>query len=76
MNQICMLSPRRVVLGGGVMKHQSLFGQVRRNVQVYLNGYIDRDELREGIEAYIVPPSLGDRSGCLGAIAMAKDFGL
>jgi fructokinase len=55
------------------MKHQSLFGQVRRNVQVYLNGYVDRDELREGIEAYIVPPSLGDRSGCLGAIAMAKD---
>jgi fructokinase len=75
-NQICMLSPRRVVLGGGVMKHLPLFERVRCKVQEYLNGYIDLEEVRAGIETYIVPPSLGDRSGCLGAIAMAENFGL
>jgi fructokinase len=70
-NQICMVSPRRVVVGGGVMKHRALFGLVRRKVQTYLNGYIDMGEIRAGIDEYIVPPALGDRSGCLGAIALA-----
>jgi fructokinase len=71
-NQICMVSPRRVVLGGGVMKRLTLFPRVRRMVQAYLNGYVEAPEIRTGIDAYIVPPALGDRSGCLGAIALAQ----
>jgi len=71
-NQICMVSPQRVVLGGGVMKHASLFPRVRARVQEYLNRYIDRPEIQGEIEDYIVPPALGDRSGCLGAIALAQ----
>ncbi|HEX9012028.1 MAG TPA: ROK family protein, partial [Anaerolineaceae bacterium] len=59
-NQIFLLSPRRIVLGGGVMKHRELFPRVRRRVQEYLNGYIDMEEIRSGIDAYIVPPALED----------------
>ncbi len=71
-NQICMISPRRVVLGGGVMKHAALFPRVRRKVQELLNGYIDSREVLARIDAYIVPPALGDRSGCLGAIGLVQ----
>ncbi len=71
-NQVCMISPRRVVLGGGVMKHRALFPLVRSKVQQYLNGYIDSEEIKSRIDRYIVPPLLGDRSGCLGAIGMIQ----
>ncbi len=73
-NQICMISPQRVVLGGGVMKRAGLFPLVRRKVQRFLNGYVDRDEVKSEIDRYIVPPVLGDRSGCLGAIGMAQHW--
>ena len=71
-NQICMISPQRVVLGGGVMKHRELFPLVREKVRSYLNGYIAMDEVQAGIDHYIVPPLLDDRSGCLGAIGLAQ----
>ncbi len=71
-NQICTLSPQRVVLGGGVMKHLPLYEMVQSKVRSYLNGYVNISAVLSGIESYIVPPSLGDRSGCLGAIALAR----
>ena len=37
-----------------------------------LNGYLQAGEIREGIDSYIVPPALGNRSGRLGALAMAE----
>jgi fructokinase len=44
---------------------------VRRKVQQGLNGYVRSPILLNGMDNYIVPPSLGNRSGVLGAIAMA-----
>ena len=64
-------SPRRIVLGGGVSLHPGLHKSVREKVQQYLNGYIQSPTVMENIGEYIVPPSLGNRSGVLGAIAMA-----
>ncbi len=70
-NTICMLSPQRVLLGGGVMAQPQLFPLIRTLTLNYLNGYVQSPSILEGIDAYIVPPGLGNRAGVLGALAMA-----
>ena len=72
-NLICTLSPQRVVIGGGVMKQRHLFPAVRRQVQELLNGYVQSPKILREIDDFIVWPALGDRSGVLGAIALAHD---
>jgi len=69
---ICILSPQRVILGGGVMKQRRLFPLVRRRVQELLNGYLQAPAILDRIDDYIVPPALGSRAGVLGAIALAR----
>jgi fructokinase len=71
-NIIYTLSPKRIVLGGGVMQHEGLFPKVWDRVCQYLNGYIRSPGILERIDDTIVPPSLGHRSGILGAIALAR----
>ena len=71
-NYILTLSPKRIVLGGGVMQREYLFPKVRRRVQGLLNGYVTHPSLMKDIDNYIVPPALGSRSGSLGAIALAQ----
>lgn len=71
-NFICILSPQRIVMGGGVMEQPQLLPLVRRKVQELLNGYIQVPEVLEEINDYIVPPTLGQRAGVLGAIALAQ----
>jgi fructokinase len=70
-NTICNLSPKRIVLGGGVMQHPGLLGMIQQKVQLLLNNYIHSTTITEHIDQYIVLPSLGNRSGVLGAIALA-----
>ncbi len=69
---ILVLSPKKVIVGGGVMKQKELIPLIREKVEKNLNGYIQSREL-ENIDTYIVPPGLGDDAGLLGAIALAKD---
>ena len=69
---ISVLSPQRIVVGGGVGTAPSLLPRVRAQVAALLNGYLSADEVGDGIEAFIVPPALGARSGVLGAIALAE----
>jgi fructokinase len=71
-NLVCTLSPQRIVLGGGVMEQTQLFPLVRKEVVALLNGYIQAAEILDAIDAYIVPPGLGNRAGRLGALAMAE----
>ena len=71
-NLICTLSPQRIILGGGVMKQENLFPMIRENVLALLNGYVQAAALLEEIDAYIVPPGLGDRAGVLGAVALSQ----
>jgi fructokinase len=71
-NVICVASPQRVILGGGVMKQPSLLPLVRARVRELLAGYIVAPELAEGLDEYIVGPALGDRAGVLGAIELAR----
>ncbi len=70
-NLALTLSPKRFILGGGVMKKNGLIKKVRLFSQESLNGYIDHDFIKKMNDSFIVPPALGDRSGALGAIALA-----
>ena len=71
MNYILTLSPKKIILGGGVMQRGFLFPKVRWRVRELLNRYVSSKSLLENIEDYIVPPGLGNQSGSLGAIALA-----
>ena len=68
---VCTLSPKRIVLGGGVMQNALLFPLIHRRLLELLNGYLRSPAILEQIDRYIVPPGLGHRSGSLGAIALA-----
>ncbi len=71
-NVICTLSPGRIITGGGLMKNSSLLSKVREKTVEYLNGYIDSPRITDDIENYLVTSELGDYSGVLGAIAIAR----
>ncbi|MFH2104032.1 MAG: ROK family protein [Chloroflexota bacterium] len=71
-NIILTISPQRIVLGGGVMKRGKLFPLVRSRVRELLNGYISSPVVTGSMQAYIVPPGLGESSGVLGALALAQ----
>ena len=73
-NYIFTLSPRMIILGGGVMQNASLFAKIRQKVQKILNGYLHNELLLNNIEQYIVPPGLENRAGIFGAIALAFDL--
>jgi len=72
-NIIMMLSPQRIIMGGGVMDQQQIFPMLHKEVQSLLNGYVQKPEILEHIDQYIVPPGLGNRAGVLGAVALAMD---
>ena len=67
---ILTLSPRRIILGGGVMHQLQLFPLIRKNVKAILNDYIQTKEL-ENLDTYIVPAGLNDDQGILGCLQLA-----
>ena len=71
MNLTLMVSPQRIVIGGGVMQQTGVIENVRREVVQLLNGYLQTDRITRDIDHFIVPPALGNQSGMLGAIALA-----
>lgn len=71
MNYILTLSPRKIILGGGVMQREFLFPKIRSRVCQLLNGYVDSRYLLDYVDQYIVPSGLGNQSGSMGAIALA-----
>jgi fructokinase len=73
-NTIFLLSPQRIVLGGGVMDRTQLFPLIRAMVKQLLNGYIHSPVFQGGLDGYIIPPGLGKRSAILGAMAMAQEL--
>ena len=68
-----ILSPQRIIIGGGVMEKRGLLTLIRTVLQKTLGNY---GVPTEEIESYVVGPELGDRAGVLGAIALAKRGGL
>jgi fructokinase len=72
---IVTLSPRRIILGGGIMQRDFLFRMIRSEVVDLLNGYVQHPMLLQHMDEYIVPPQLGGQAGVLGAIALARSAG-
>lgn len=70
---VMTVSPQRIVLGGGVMSQQRLLGPVRRRMQHWLGGYVDRREILEAVDRYVVTPGLEPQSGVMGALLLAMD---
>jgi fructokinase len=69
---ICVLSPQRVVIGGGVMNRPGLLAQVQSEIVALMNGYLGSVVHGDGIADFVTSPSLGPRAGVLGAFALAE----
>ena len=69
---IGVLSPRRIIVGGGVVRHPHLLARVRHDVQGLLAGYVRARAVLDTIADYIVVPGLGERAGLLGALALGR----
>ena len=60
-----ILSPERIIFGGGVMEQKQLFPLIREKFIERANGYWPE------VEDYIVPPELGNQAGIVGCFALA-----
>jgi fructokinase len=71
---VMVASPRRVILGGGVLDRAGLLDRVRAQLPALVAGYLDDPLLGADIAHYLVAPELGDDAGVLGAIALAEQL--
>lgn len=71
-NLTVALSPRRFLLGGGVMQQPHLFALIRTQFANLLNGYVRHRDILDGLDEYIQPPQLGSQAGILGALVLAE----
>lgn len=70
-NLILTVSPKRIILGGGVMHQEQLFPLIRKKVPKLMNGYIRTPQM-QNMDTYIVPASLQDNQGIMGGIRLAE----
>lgn len=66
------VAPMRIVLGGGVMKHQRLLPTIREKTAHLLAGYLSSISGFPAIETRIVPPACTEPSGLIGAYLLAE----
>ena len=64
-----IISPEKIILGGGVMKQKHLIGLIREKFEVLMNDYMDYPAIND----YINTPKLGDDAGIVGCLSLAKD---
>ena len=69
LNCVMLLSPERMILGGGVMRQKQLFPLIHQKIKAKINDYLS---LPDDMENYIVPPDLKDRSGVIGSFVIAN----
>lgn len=69
---IMVLSPQKIILGGGVMHQTQLMDRIRGYVKDMMAGYLVTREL-EDLKSYIVLPSLNDNQGILGALKLGMN---
>jgi fructokinase len=62
---VCTLSPKLILIGGGVAGQAHLFPMIREELGKILNGYVEAPPVER--------PALGSRAGVLGALALAMD---
>ncbi|PGL72541.1 ROK family protein [Bacillus sp. AFS055030] len=69
MQYILILSPKKIVLGGGVMNQKQVFDKIYQYLNELVCDYVSLPELSE----YIVSPGLGDHAGITGALMLAQN---
>jgi fructokinase len=74
MNLTLILSPQKIILGGGVSQKSGLIQLVRESFQHQLKEYMTSPLYKEEIGNYIVSPKLGQNAGVFGALALAQTF--
>jgi len=67
-----IVSPRRIVLGGGVGRRPAVLQAARRSLDASLSGYLVRPTSGE-LHRYLVRPALGPDSGLFGALGLAAE---
>lgn len=67
MQYILILSPKKIILGGGVMRQEQVFSSIYKYLLDLINDYSVLPELSD----YIVIPGLGDDAGITGALLLA-----
>lgn len=69
---VTILSPQRIVVGGGVGQQEHLLERVRPKLLAGLNGYVANAAILEHIDEYVVGPALGNQAGGVGSLELAK----
>ena len=69
---IMILSPERIIVGGGVSHQEQMMPMIRAEVQRQMGGYIQAKGMQD-LDSYIVLPSLNDNQGILGGLKLAMD---
>jgi fructokinase len=69
---VCVLSPQRIVVGGGVGGQEHLLARTRPRLLDSLAGYIASPGILEQVDQYVVAPELGGRAGGIGALELAS----
>ncbi|MCV2501095.1 ROK family protein, partial [Melissococcus plutonius] len=64
-----ILSPEKIILGGGVMKQDHLIKKIHVSLNKQLNGYVQLPPM----EDYVVGCELKDDSGTYGCLLLAKE---
>lgn len=72
MQYILILSPKKIILGGGVMNQEHVLTHVYRHLSDLLNGYVSYPEVQDKMNEYIVRPGLGDNAGITGGLLLAE----
>lgn len=72
LNLTYVVSPQRIVFGGGVGQSAHLHLVIRERLRLRLGGYLPALDDATAVSAYVTGPALGDRSGVLGAVALAE----
>ena len=67
-----LLSPERIVMGGGVMRQPGLLAMVREASLRQVNGYLRSPRLADP-DSYLVGACLQGRQGILGALRLAQE---
>jgi fructokinase len=67
-----ILSPQRIIIGGGVMHQPHLLPRIHDACARALHGYLPRLKTPSDFEVYIVAPALGDQAGVIGALHLAQ----
>ena len=61
---ICVFSPERIVLGGGVMQRRGLLEMVGTRLRELVAGYLPTPLLADEIDQFLVAAGLGDPPAC------------